>query len=104
VAQTAWEPHMTLRHRLCLILDKDSSREPLRWAVNVGLVSVIAVSLLATVCESVPHLARRYEVGFRLVELRWLRSSAWNIWRASGPYMSTRAGGALDRSGRDFVS
>jgi voltage-gated potassium channel len=60
---------MTLRHRLYLILEQGAPHDALTWAVNAGLILTIVASLLATICESVPHLARRYSLSFQLVQL-----------------------------------
>lgn len=59
---------MTLRHKIYLILEQSSARDAVGSTVNACLILAIVVSLLATVCESVPDLARRYVAGFQLTE------------------------------------
>ncbi|MGY0571949.1 ion transporter [Bradyrhizobium sp. RDM12] len=59
----------TLRRKIYLILEQGFPHGAASWAVNTGLILAIVVSLLATVCESVPDLARRYTSGFQAIEI-----------------------------------
>jgi hypothetical protein len=65
----SWEPCYDVTSQA---LPHSGARRPhnaLTWTVNAGLILTIVASLLATICESVPHLARRYSLCFQLVQL-----------------------------------
>ena len=57
------------RHRLYEILEQGSAEDAVSIAVNRILIALIAVTVIATVLESVPALAARYGIAFEIVEV-----------------------------------
>jgi hypothetical protein len=57
------------RHRLCEILEQGSAEDPISIAVNRSLIALIVITVIATILESVPDLAKQYRPAFDLIEV-----------------------------------
>jgi len=60
---------ITWRHRLYEILEQGSFSDFSSRALNQGLIGLIVATLVATILETVPSLAAKYDVVFQTIEI-----------------------------------
>ena len=57
------------RHRLYEILEQISFNDFSSRALNQGLIGLIVATLVATILETVPSLAAKYDAAFQTIEI-----------------------------------